>query len=115
MTPGHLRADRALLPPDATVLVVDPAPSVRGAQGARQVEAAGLEEARVRAHVPGTWGPAGSILRLVAEGHTNKEIGDVVDLSGGTVTGHLARTAREAGTGDRAHPVALPLRSAVVP
>ncbi len=61
MTLGHLRADGALLPPDATALVVDPAPLVREALGARLralgarhvEEAAGLEEARVRAHVSG--------------------------------------------------------------
>jgi DNA-binding NarL/FixJ family response regulator len=229
VTLGHPRADGALLPPDATALVVDPAPLVREALaarlralGARDVEeAAGLEEARVRAHVsgpralcvldvdlpdgaPGTdgsgldllpelqadgWpvvvvltdvtapavvrsaflagvqgyllkssplavlteglqvalggevyadpgiasslalgltrgasddGPSHlsarevDILRLVAEGHTNKEIGDLVDLSALTVKSHLARIARKLGTGDRAHMVALALRSGVI-
>lgn len=232
MTLGHTRADGALLPPDATALVVDPAPLVREAlaarlrsMGARDVEeAAGLDEARVRAHVSGPRalcvldvdlpdstgpvpGPAGrglellpvlradgwpvvvaltavtdpgvvraaflagvqgyllktsplavlteglqaalsgevwadpgiasslavgltrtpsddgpghlsarevDILRLVAEGHTNKEIGDLVDLSALTVKSHLARIARKLGTGDRAHMVALGIRSGVI-
>ncbi|MEI4271448.1 response regulator transcription factor [Klenkia sp. LSe6-5] len=221
-----------MLPPDATALVVDPAPLLREALaarlralGARDVEeAAGLEEARVRAHVSGPralcvldvdlpdpahpardparglellpvlradgWpvtvvltsvtdpavvraaflagvrgyvlkssplavlteglqcalaggdvyadpaiagslavgllqgaGDAGpgtlsarevDILRLVAEGHTNKEIGDVVDLSALTVKSHLARIARKLGTGDRSHMVALGIRSGVI-
>ena len=232
MTLGHLRADGALLPPDASALVVDTAPLLREALaarlralGARDVEeAAGLEEARVRAHVSGPralcvldvdlpdggapgagdrgrgldllpelhadgWpvvvvltavtdpavvraafvagvrgyllksssaalvteglrvalggevyadpgiasslavgltrgspddgpGPLSAreidILRLVAEGHTNKEIGDLVDLSALTVKSHLARIARKLGTGDRAHMVALALRSGVI-
>lgn len=54
------------------------------------------------------------ILRLVAEGHTNKEIGELVDLSALTVKSHLARIARKLGTGDRAHMVALGIRSGVI-
>jgi DNA-binding NarL/FixJ family response regulator len=54
------------------------------------------------------------ILRLVADGHTNKEIGEKVDLSALTVKSHLARIARKLGTGDRAHMVALGLRSGVI-
>jgi DNA-binding NarL/FixJ family response regulator len=54
------------------------------------------------------------ILRLVAEGHTNKEIGAKVDLSALTVKSHLARIARKLGTGDRAHMVALGIRSGVI-
>ena len=66
----------------------------------------------------GTEEPAGElsarerdILRLVADGHTNKEIGEKVDLSALTVKSHLARIARKLGTGDRAHMVALGIRS----
>ncbi len=242
MTPGLTRPDGALLPPDATALVVDPSPLVREALAARLrtlgtrdvEESASLEEARVRAHVSGpralcvldvdlpetgrdagleaarrTDGPrdpgrglellpslradgwpvtvvltavtdpgvvraaflagvrgyvlkssslatlaeglrcalsgevyadpgiasslalgltrAGveegvgelstrerEVLRLVAEGHTNKEIGDLVDLSALTVKSHLARIARKLGTGDRAHMVALGIRSGVI-
>jgi DNA-binding CsgD family transcriptional regulator len=54
------------------------------------------------------------VLRLVADGHTNKEIGNEVDLSALTVKSHLARIARKPGTGDRAHMVALGIRSGVI-
>jgi DNA-binding NarL/FixJ family response regulator len=54
------------------------------------------------------------VLRLVADGHTNKEIGEKVDLSALTVNSHLARIARKLGTGDRAHTVALGIRSGVI-
>jgi len=54
------------------------------------------------------------ILRLVADGHTNKEIAELVDLSALTVKSHLARIARKLGTGDRAHMVALGIRSGVI-
>jgi DNA-binding NarL/FixJ family response regulator len=54
------------------------------------------------------------ILRLAADGYTNKEIGEKVDLSALTVKNHLARMAPELGTGDRAHMVALGIRSGVV-
>jgi DNA-binding NarL/FixJ family response regulator len=54
------------------------------------------------------------ILRLVADGHTNKEIGEKVDLSALTVKSHPARIARKPGAGDRAHMVALGIRSGVI-
>jgi DNA-binding NarL/FixJ family response regulator len=54
------------------------------------------------------------VLRLVADGCTNKEIGEKVDLSALTVKSHLARIARKLGTGDRAHMVALGIRSGVI-
>jgi DNA-binding CsgD family transcriptional regulator len=54
------------------------------------------------------------ILRLVADGYTNKEIGEKVDLSALTVKSHLARIARTLGTGDRAQMVAVGLRSGVI-
>jgi len=54
------------------------------------------------------------VLRLVADGHTNKEIGEKVDLSALNVKSHLARIAREPGTGYRAHMVALRIRSGVI-
>ena len=54
------------------------------------------------------------ILRLVADGHTNEEIGELVELSALTVTSQLARIARELGTGDRAHMVAPGIHSGVV-
>ena len=84
----------------------DPGIASSLAQGLTQTsaeEAAGELSARER-----------DILRLVADGHTNKEIGEKVDLSALTVKSHLARIARKLGTGDRAHMVALGIRSGVI-
>ncbi|HEX3811777.1 MAG TPA: response regulator transcription factor [Mycobacteriales bacterium] len=54
------------------------------------------------------------VLRLVADGKSNKEIGDALSLSALTVKSHLARIARKLGTGDRAEMVALVMRAGVI-
>jgi len=54
------------------------------------------------------------VLRLVAEGRSNKEIGDELSLSALTVKSHLARIARKLGTGDRAEMVALTMRTGLI-
>ena len=54
------------------------------------------------------------VIQLVAEGRSNKWIGDQLQLSALTVKSHLARIGRKLGTGDRAHIVALALRAGVV-
>ena len=54
------------------------------------------------------------VLRLVADGQSNKQIGDVLGLSALTVKSHLARIARKLGTGDRAEMVALAMRAGVI-
>ena len=54
------------------------------------------------------------VLRLVAEGKSNKDIGDALGLSALTVKSHLARIARKLGTGDRAEMVALAMRAGVI-
>ena len=63
---------------------------------------------------PGRPRPAGSeglsareieVLQLVADGQSNKEIGEALGLSALTVKSHLARIARKLGTGDRAEMV----------
>jgi DNA-binding NarL/FixJ family response regulator len=54
------------------------------------------------------------VLRLVAEGQSNKEIGDELQLSALTVKSHLARIARKLGTGDRAEMVAVAMRAGVI-
>jgi DNA-binding CsgD family transcriptional regulator len=43
------------------------------------------------------------VSRLVADGHTNEEIGEKVDLSALTVRSRWARVARTRNTGDRGH------------
>jgi DNA-binding NarL/FixJ family response regulator len=54
------------------------------------------------------------VLRLVAEGRSNKAIGQAMGLSALTVKSHLARIARKMGTGDRAGMVALALRAGII-
>jgi DNA-binding CsgD family transcriptional regulator len=54
------------------------------------------------------------VLQGVADGHTNKQIGDELCLSALTVKSHLARIARKLGTGDRAEMVAIAIRQGVV-
>lgn len=54
------------------------------------------------------------VLRLVADGRSNKEIGETLGLSALTVKSHLARIARKLGTGDRAEMVALAMRAGVI-
>lgn len=54
------------------------------------------------------------VLNLVADGRSNKWIGDQLSLSALTVKSHLARIGRKLGTGDRAHMVALALRAGVI-
>ena len=54
------------------------------------------------------------VLQAVAEGRSNKGIGEELGLSALTVKSHLARIARKLGTGDRAEMVALAMRSGLV-
>ena len=55
-----------------------------------------------------------SVLSLVAEGQSNREIGEALELSALTVKSHLARIARKLGTGDRAALVAVALRRGLI-
>src|SRR5664280_2943662 len=54
------------------------------------------------------------VLRLVAEGHTNKEIAARLFVSPNTINGHLDNIYRKLGVSDRAHAVAVALRSGLV-
>lgn len=54
------------------------------------------------------------VVRLVADGQSNKQIGELLGLSALTVKSHLARIARKLGTGDRAEMVAMAMRAGVV-
>lgn len=54
------------------------------------------------------------VLRLVAEGRTNKWIADQLSLSALTVKSHLARISRKLGTGDRSHQVAVAMRAGMM-
>lgn len=54
------------------------------------------------------------VVQAVAEGRSNKEIGEELGLSALTVKSHLARIARKIGTGDRAEMVCLTMRSGLI-
>ncbi|WP_040586411.1 response regulator [Sciscionella marina] len=54
------------------------------------------------------------VLQLVADGQSNKEIGETLSLSSLTVKSHLSRVGRKLGTGDRAQMVALAMRAGVI-
>lgn len=51
------------------------------------------------------------VLRRVADGRSNREIGVELGLSALTVKSHLARISRKLGTGDRAQLVAIAIRA----
>ncbi len=54
------------------------------------------------------------VLRLVADGQSNKDVGTSLGLSALTVKSHLARIARKLGTGDRAEMVAMTMRAGAI-
>lgn len=54
------------------------------------------------------------VLQLVADGCSNRDVGDALGLSALTVKSHLARIARKLGTGDRAEMVIITLRAGVI-
>lgn len=54
------------------------------------------------------------VIQSVAEGRSNKEIGDELGLSALTVKSHLARIARKLGTGDRAGMVCVTMRAGLI-
>ena len=54
------------------------------------------------------------VLGAVADGMSNKLVGEHLGLSSLTVKSHLARIARKLGTGDRAEMVALAMRAGFI-
>jgi DNA-binding NarL/FixJ family response regulator len=54
------------------------------------------------------------VLRLVATGRSNQQIGDQLCLSMLTVKSHLVRIGRKLGTGDRAGIVAVAMRAGII-
>lgn len=54
------------------------------------------------------------VLRRVADGKSNKEIGAEMDLSPLTIKSHLARISRKLGSGDRAGLVAIATRAGLL-
>lgn len=54
------------------------------------------------------------VIQYVANGHTNRQIGEKLNLSALTVKSHLSRVGRKLGTGDRAQMVAICIRAGLV-
>ena len=54
------------------------------------------------------------VLQLVAAGYSNGEVGHQLGLSASTIKAHLARIGRRLGSGDRAHLVALAMRTEII-
>ena len=76
--------------------------------------AAGLRGGPVDSGVAELSGREIEVLRLVSDGQSNKQIGELLGLSALTVKSHLARIARKLGTGDRAEMVAMAMRGGVI-
>lgn len=90
-----------------------------GVRGAVTAETPGAVRIVGRAPAPAQSGPELTarelgVLGLVAEGRTNREIGEELQLSALTVKSHLARISRKVGTGDRAEMVAFALRNGLL-
>ena len=51
------------------------------------------------------------ILNYVAEGNTNKQIADILDISEQTIKSHVSAILRKLNANDRAHAVALAIRN----
>ena len=91
-------ARSAIVPPTKSAAAGIPLP--RSRSGDEGVDAMSAREVQV--------------LQRVAEGHTNRQIGEDLCLSALTVKSHLARIGRKLGTGDRAEMVAIGFRHGVV-
>lgn len=76
--------------------------------------AAGLRGGPVGEGINELSGREVEVLKLVSDGQSNKQIGELLGLSALTVKSHLARIARKLGTGDRAEMVALAMRAGVI-
>lgn len=109
-----------LLKSAATTVVADGVRRVLAGGVYADPSVASLLAAGLRAPVHADGGVTGlserevEVLRHVADGHSNREIGVSLGLSALTVKSHLARIARKLGTGDRAEMVALTMRAGVI-
>lgn len=106
---------RAALASGVRAFLVRPSaqPGPRHAE-TRQVPAATRPRAVRASGAEGLSGREVEVLQLVADGRSNKEIGELLGLSALTVKSHLARIARKLGTGDRAEMVVVAMRAGVV-
>lgn len=85
---------------------LDDAPRHTLAASARAIDGAGSIELSPRAL---------EVLELVADGYTNRDIGRALHIGVETVKSHVACTCRVIGARNRAHAVAIALRSGLLP
>lgn len=98
---------RALMSRSVRSAVVSPgvtasAPSAPTRSATLPAGAAGLSDREVQ------------VLQRVADGHSNRQIGQDLCLSALTVKSHLARISRKLGTGDRAEMVSIAFRAGLI-
>lgn len=98
---------RALMARSVRSAVVSPgvtssAPSAPARSASLPAGAAGLSDREVQ------------VLQRVADGHSNRQIGQDLCLSALTVKSHLARISRKLGTGDRAEMVSIAFRAGLI-
>lgn len=105
---------RAALAGGVRAFLVSPAAGGRTAGSSRTATVPPRPRGARLAGAEGLSGREAEVLQLVADGHSNKEIGDALGLSALTVKSHLARIARKLGTGDRAEMVVVAMRAGVV-
>jgi DNA-binding CsgD family transcriptional regulator len=97
---------RALLARGVRSVVVAPALTTSPHAPARPAELVNQAQALSEREV--------QVLQRVADGHSNRQIGQDLCLSALTVKSHLARISRKLGTGDRAQMVAIAYRAGMV-
>ena len=110
MLPGHQQGGLGALPPHLRERRL----AAVGAAGTATALAAGSMPAPMNAGCRELSAREIEVLRLVADGRSNKAIGQTMGLSALTVKSHLARIARKLGTGDRAGMVAVGMRGGIL-
>ncbi len=106
--------------PWARVIALAPTADVRPVLGAIEAGACGVLRGRpgAEAAIPDLAKDLSAreleVLKLVADGHSNKQIAEELSLSALTVKSHLARVSRKLGTGDRSHLVAIAMRAGML-
>jgi DNA-binding NarL/FixJ family response regulator len=105
---------RAALASGVRAFLVSPAASPGSTGDSTRPQTAPRPRPARAAGAQGLSGREVEVLALVADGRSNKDIGEALGLSALTVKSHLARIARKLGTGDRAEMVVVAMRAGVV-
>lgn len=112
--PGDPRAARDAFQAGALAYLLTSAPTAPGERRVVEPEASAAHVQGVDRSPHELSAREVQVLRCVADGRSNAEIGEDLTLSALTVKSHLSRIGRKLGTGDRAEMVALAMRSGVL-